>query len=342
MKKLPFLLTAALLLSGCQAAPSPSPAAVSPSGGELTVHFIDVGQADSILVQSGEHAMLIDAGNNADGDLVVEYLQSQGVKQLDYLIGTHPHEDHIGGLDNVILSFPIETVILPQAETNTRTFEDVLDALLEQDLSITLPQVGDQYTLGDASFTILAPNGEEYSSLNNWSVVVRLENGENSFLFTGDAEQLSEEEMLATGLPLRSDVLKMGHHGSSTSSSRAFLEEVQPTYGVISCETGNDYGHPHRETLAIAAEMDIQLFRTDTQGTIVAHSDGKEITFDQQPVEAAQAPAGDITVVVTKSGKKYHLPECSQIQQSKLTPMTRSEAMAKGYEPCKNCKPEQS
>lgn len=347
------LLACAIGTTGCSAQPT-TPATSEP--GQLTVHYIDVGQADCELLLSEGSAMLIDAGNNADGDMVVDYLKSQGVTRLDYVVGTHPHEDHIGGLDDVINNFEVGTVIMPEAETNTKTFEDVLDAIDAKNLTITTPVPGDNYDFGGVQFTILAPNGDSYSSLNDYSVVIRLVNGQDSFLFTGDAETASEKEMLQNGLPLQSTVLKVGHHGSSTSSSEDFLNAVNPSYGIISCETGNDYGHPHQETLDRLQAHNISYFRTDTQGTIIASSDGNGVTFNTQPAwsgTASQAPtqsgtptvdnnpaANDPIVVVTKSGSKYHRPDCSQIRQSTLTEMTRSEAIAQGYEPCKNCKPE--
>lgn len=346
------LLACAVGTTGCSAVPSTP--ALSTEPGELIVHYIDVGQADCELLMMDDSAMLIDAGNNADGDMVVDYLKEQGVTKLDYVVGTHPHEDHIGGLDDVINNFEVGTVIMPEAETNTRTFEDVLDAIDAQGLSITTPVPGDVYDFGGIQFTILAPNGDSYSSLNDYSVVLQVVNGQDSFLFTGDAETASEKEMLQNGLSLRSTVLKVGHHGSRTSSSEEFLNAVSPTYAIISCETGNDYGHPHQETLDRLQAHGITYFRTDTQGTIIAYSDGNGVTFNTQPAWGSgssstavtpstpetSTPVDDTTVVVTKSGSKYHRPDCSQIQKSTLTEMTRSEAIAQGYEPCKNCKPE--
>lgn len=339
------LLACAVSTTGC------STPALSTEPGQLTVHYIDVGQADCELLLMDDSAMLIDAGNNDDGDMVVEYLKEQGVTRLDYVVGTHPHEDHIGGLDDVINNFEVGTVIMPEAETNTKTFEDVLDAIDAQGLSITAPVPGDVYDFGGIQFTILAPNGDSYSSLNNYSVVLQVVNGQDSFLFTGDAETESEQEMLQNGLSLRSTVLKVGHHGSRSSSSEEFLNAVSPTYAIISCETGNDYGHPHQETLDRLQAHKISYFRTDTQGTIIAYSDGNGVTFNTQPAwgsTTTQTPTpstpstskDDPIVVVTKSGSKYHRPDCSQIRQSTLTEMTRSEAIAQGYEPCKNCKPE--
>ncbi|MCQ4923371.1 MBL fold metallo-hydrolase [Tissierella carlieri] len=249
----------------------------------LEVHFIDVGQADSILIKKGNESMLIDAGNNADGDLVVNYLQKQNINKLKYVIGTHPHEDHIGGLDDVIDNFEIEKVIMPNAIATTKTFEDVLDSISKKSLSITKPKVGNSYDLNGAEFIILAPNGENYSSLNDYSVVVKLINGNNSFLFTGDAEELSEKEILTNNKRLlKSDVLKVGHHGSVTSTSQDFLDAVDPSAAVISSETGNSYGHPHKEILERLTKKGVDMYRTDSQGTIIMESDGKTINFNDK------------------------------------------------------------
>lgn len=253
----------------------------------LKVHFIDVGQADSILIGQGDHNMLIDAGNNGDSELVVNYLKNQGVKELDYVIGTHPHEDHIGGLDAVINTFDIGKVLMPQVTTTTKTFEDVLLAIEKKGLKITTPKVGEQYSLGEAQWVILAPNGTDYKELNNYSIVSRLVFGETSFIFTGDAEDQSEMEILAGSTlltkNLQSDVLKVGHHGSSSSTTEGFLQAVKPKYAVISCGVDNKYGHPHEQTMERLKAHGITVYRTDQSGTVVAASDGKEITFNGVP-----------------------------------------------------------
>lgn len=196
---------------------------------DMSVHFIDVGQADCILIKQGTSSMLIDAGNNADAPLVVSYLQKQGIKSLDYVVGTHPHEDHIGGLDNIIKSFDVGKVILPNAQNNTQTFEDLLLAIQSKGLKITKPQVGQSFQLGSTSFQILAPIGTSYADLNNYSVVIRLSYGSTSFLFMGDAEFESESQILSKGTDIHADVLKVGHHGSNSSSSPIFFKSSLTT-----------------------------------------------------------------------------------------------------------------
>lgn len=244
----------------------------------LKVHFIDVGQADSILITIGSDAMLIDAGNNGDGDLVVDYIKSQGISDLDYVIGTHPHEDHIGGLDDVINSFEIGKVLMPKKSSNTKIFEDVILSIQNKGLKVTTPKIGTKYNLGQAELTILAPS-QEYEDTNNSSIVIRLLFGNNSFMFTGDAEEKSEKEILKTG-SLSSDVLKVGHHGSKSSTSIDFLKEVSPTYAVITVGQNNRYGHPDEEVIEILKEHNIEILRTDELGTIIFTSDGNILMYE--------------------------------------------------------------
>lgn len=257
----------------------------TPDVGTMKVHFIDVGQGDSMLIEAEDAAMLIDAGGNNQGSVVVDYLKAHNISQLDYVIGTHPHSDHIGGLDTVLDAIPVEAVIMPDVVHDTKTFEDVLDALERNSLKITKPVTGATYSLGQASFTILAPNSSTYEELNDYSIVIRLTNGKNSFVFTGDAGTLSEEEMLADGTDLSADVLKLAHHGSTTASSESFLDAVNPAYAVISVGKNNDYGHPHAEILQRIKDKDIKLYRTDAQGTIIFTSDGKNITVNKDAYE---------------------------------------------------------
>lgn len=251
--------------------------------GELKVHYIDVGQADSILIQQNGKNMLIDAGNNADGDLVVDYLKKQGVSKLDYVIATHPHEDHIGGLDNVINTFNIGKIYMPQVNSTTQTYKDVITAITNKGLKITIPVAGDNISLGDAVATILAPNGTDYIDTNNYSIALKLKFGNNSFIFMGDAEDISEGEILEKQLDISADVLKVGHHGSSSSTTEEFLNAVNPKYAVISVGEGNSYGHPHKSVMDRLKSKGTKVYRTDESGTIVATSDGENITFNTKP-----------------------------------------------------------
>lgn len=251
--------------------------------GNFKIHFINVGQADSILIEQGSKFMLIDAGNNGDGKLVKNYLLEQGVKTLDYVIGTHPHEDHIGGLDYIINNFKIGKIYLPKATATTKAFSDVIVAIKNSGMKIAEPKPGETFNLGSAKCTILAPNNSKYEDLNNYSVVVKLEFGSNSFLLTGDAEAVSESEILAKGFNVKADLLKIGHHGSRSSTTEAFLSKVNPKYAIISCELGNDYGHPHKGTMDKLKNKNISVYRTDELGTIIATSNGKTISFNTKP-----------------------------------------------------------
>jgi competence protein ComEC len=277
-KNLRYILTLLALiitLSGC------SPIDTSNSNNTqdkslLLVHYIDVGQADSILVQVNNKNMLIDAGNRGDADAVVSYLQKQGVKKLDYVIATHPHEDHIGSMSDVIKKFPITEFYAPKKTSTTKTFENMINALNGK--KIITAKTGVKLNLGDnITAELLAPNSDKYEDLNNYSAVLKLTYGDNKFLFMGDAEKLSEEELLDSNMDISADVIKVGHHGSSTSSSKEFLDKVSPKIAVISAGKGNDYGHPHQETLTEFKKRSFTVYRTDIDGTIVLQSDGKNI-----------------------------------------------------------------
>lgn len=252
--------------------------------GDMEVHFLDVGQGDCVLISCDGCHMLVDAGNNQDGERITSYLKEQGIAELDYVIGTHPHADHIGGLDTVIDNFGIKTLFMPQKVHTTATFEEVIAAIENHDLSITAPKPGDTYPLGSGSFTILAPVKEDYGEeLNNWSIGIKLVHGSNSIVMCGDAEEEAEEDICGSGLDISANVLKLGHHGSRTASGELFLKTVGPKYAIISCGRGNDYGHPHEETLKKLSEAGILVFRTDTQGTIILKSDGKSLQFNVEP-----------------------------------------------------------
>ncbi len=314
---------------------------------ELQVHFIDVGQGDSTLVTCGGDTLLIDAGDNNKGTTVQLYLQKQGVESLTYVIGTHPDSDHIGGLDVIMTKFDCGTVIMPDVTADTATYRDVIDAMAYKNYQNTLPRVGDIYPLGDAEFTVIAPN-RAYDDDNNSSVGIRLVHGDNVFLFTGDAEKEAEADILQNGIDLRADVLHAGHHGSSSSCSEDFISQVSPMYVVVSCGTDNPYDHPHQETLDALQEQDAQIFRTDRQGSIVAVSDGVSIAWNTEP-EPPEAgigniPADTVTYVLNTNTNRFHEPNCSSVttikdSNRKDTYMTREEVLEAGFVPCKKCNP---
>lgn len=241
---------------------------------KLEVDFIDVGQADSILVSNKDETMLIDAGNNENGNDVVKFIKEKGITKINYLVGTHPHADHIGGLDDVINSdLEFEDVYLPKIQTNTKTFEDVLDALKNKNLKVTAPAKGDTFKIGDANCEVMTDSILDKENLNLSSIVIRLEFGENSFLFMGDAETENEKTI---NWP-KTNVLKVGHHGSNTSSSQNFLNQVKPEYAIIMAGKDNSYGLPKQKILDRLNKIGAKIYRTDELGTIVVISDRKTI-----------------------------------------------------------------
>lgn len=321
---------------------------------ELEVHFLDVGQGDCTLLLCGGEAMLIDAGDNDQGAKIQNYLQKQNVESLKYVVCTHPDEDHIGGMDVILYKFDCETILMTEEEKDTNTYRDVVDTMENRGYGRTLPVVGQQYTLGDAVFTILGPSGLSDDSNNN-SIALLLSHGSSKILFTGDAEEEEEEKMLDSGMLPDVDVYKAGHHGSRTSSSEKLLETISPEYAVISCGEGNSYGHPHAETMNHFRAMGVQVFRTDEQGSIVLASDGSEISWNCSPSDTwvAGEPTGSagagqqektVSYICNTNTKKFHYPECPSVKQMKdenklPTNAAREELIGQGYDPCKKCKP---
>lgn len=254
----------------------------------LEVHFLDVGQADCTLIKCDGYTMLIDAGEDDQGTKIQNYLKKQGVEKLDYLVLTHPDSDHIGSADVIMTKFETDTVFMSDYEKDTRIYNDLIDLMKDNQITYFTPSVGDIYPLGNASFQILAPN-DEYDDPNNASIALLLTHGENSFLFTGDAEKSAEKDILYNGLNLAADVFHAGHHGSKTSNTEDFVDAVNPQYVVISCGVNNSYGLPDAEVLNRFRQNGIKVYRTDEQGTIVATSDGKQITFNAAPSETWKA-----------------------------------------------------
>lgn len=254
------------------------PAAVE---GEVSFHFIDVGQADAALICTTEGNILIDAGTGSSETDLKTYLDSKGVKDIEYAIFTHPHEDHIGGADMIMEKYNVKNVILPNKKHDSQTFNKMMNNIEKSKAEMHYAKPNDTYTVGDLKLTILAPQKDGYSELNDYSVVVRVDYGATSALFTGDAEALSEEEMLKAYLldnKLDCDLLKVGHHGSNSSSTQAFLDKVSPKMAVISCGKDNDYGHPTGEILDRLKKSQVPYYRTDLEGSIVFVSNGESIT----------------------------------------------------------------
>lgn len=253
---------------------------------KLAVHYIDVGQGDSIYITSGGEGMLIDCGESGDSDRVISYLDGMGVKKIDYVVGTHPHSDHMGGMSKIVSHFDIGEMIVPHIDDSdtptTKYYEKFLNACAEKGLSLTEAELGRKIEIGDAELEIIAPNSDDYSNVNNYSVAFVMYHGESSFIFTGDAEKLAEGEMIEGGKLADIDVYKVGHHGSDTSSSMEFLDVIKPDYAVISCGEGNSYGHPCDITIENLSKFTDKIYRTDLCGTVVIESDGKELTVTKE------------------------------------------------------------
>lgn len=247
----------------------------------LSVHFVDVGQGDCILVCCDGKNMIIDAGTSEKAGTVKNYLRGCGVHSLEYVVCTHPHDDHIGGMANVIKDMDIGTIIMSDASTTTQSYQNLLEAISKKNNTITPAKVGDTYRLGDSTFVILAPT-REYDNLNDMSIVIKLTYKNNSFLFTGDASEESENDMLSQSYDLSADVLKVGHHGSLTATTQNFLNVVHPSFAVISVGMGNSYGLPSAETVKRLNDGGIKTLRTDNNGTIVLTSDGTKITIKKE------------------------------------------------------------
>lgn len=265
------------ILSGCVLESEPRT--------ELELHFIDVGQGDSIFIITPDgYSMLIDAGDNSQGETVVNYIRSLGVSKIDVLIGTHPDADHIGGIDDVINSFEIGDFYMPKKMHTTKTFEDVLTAAKEKGLKIKAAVSDKEISFDPKTEAIfLSPENKDYSDNNAYSAVVKLSYGKNTFLLTGDTEKENESAMLKKyGEFLNCDVIKLAHHGSFTSNTPQFLEAVSPETAIVSCGYKNKYSHPHKEILDYLKQKNIPIYRTDEQGDIIIYSDGENLQVNQE------------------------------------------------------------
>ena len=346
----------------------------------LKIHFLDVGQGACALIESDGHYMLIDGGGRDASSFTVSYLAQLGIEKFDYLVATHFDEDHIAGLVGVFNKFAVGTVLEPSYKADKSIYTSFKEAEKKSGAEVIIPEPGAEYTLGDAKFTVLAPKKPENSTdegtalnsseENNQSICVLLKNGDNKVLFTGDAEQEEERYLIESGRDIRADVYLVGHHGSSSSSSELLLDAVRPKYAVISCGTGNDYGHPTQEVLDRLWDKDVSVFRTDEQGNIIMTSDGKEITWSTSPSETwapgvvpAKAPdrnresvektgtdaaednqTAENLYILNNNTMKFHRPGCSSVQKISEknygeSSLSRDELIAQGYSPCGNCDP---
>lgn len=348
-----FLICVAMLFSLCSCSFVTTDIVNENLDGKLLVHYIDVGQGDSILLESEGEFVLIDAGEVEYGSAVCRYLRSRDVDTLDYVIATHPHSDHCGGLAEVIDTFSCTNFITTETDQQTKTWLNVLYAVRDCRANYIDAIVGDTYSFGEASFEIMGPYGKYYDDYNDYSVVVKATCGDTSFLLTGDAEARVEREMIQNGADLRADVLKVGHHGSYTSSCSEFLDAVDPQYAVITCGKNNEYGHPHKETMESLSERNIPVFRTDELGTIIASSDTQTIKFYYPEAEIYgeaittenETETDNNTAIYfgNKNSKKYHKSSCdgakNMKEKNKVYFESEQEALDNGYTPCQNCNP---
>ena len=320
-----------------------------------------MGQADAALVLCDGHALLIDGGNSADSSLIYAYLKQRNITFLDYVVCTHAHEDHVGGLAGALNYASVGTAFAPVAEYDTKAFQSFTKYLNSSGVSVTIPNHGDTFDLGAAKCQIIGPVYPT-DEPNNTSIVIKITFGETSFLFTGDAETEEERSIIDHGYDISCTVLKVGHHGSDTSTSYLWLREASPDYAVISVGSDNSYGHPTEATLSKLRDADVKTFRTDMQGHIVCTSDGKSVSFsvERNPEANTLVGAGaggnhptedtddsnstKASYILNTNTKKFHYPNCSSVDQmsdknKKEVTSSREEIIEQGYSPCGRCKP---
>ena len=336
------------------------------SGFEIT--FIDLGQADAALVRCDGHCMLIDGGNVADSQRIYTFLRDRGVNHLDYVVCTHPHEDHVGGLAGALNYASVDRAFCSMTAYNSAAFNNFVRYLERQGKKIEVPAAEEWHRLGSSFVQVLGPV-KTSDNVNNMSIVLRFVYGNTSFLFTGDAERDEEADILEAGYRLRSTVLKVGHHGSSDSTTYPFLREVAPQSAVISVGSGNPYGHPTENTLSRLRDAEVLVYRTDMQGDVLCRSDGKNVTFSvsrnsgadtlgnagskqnadldgngQHEAEGDANATDNVTYVLNTNTMRFHLPSCLSVEQMSTRNKlefsgSRDEVVAMGYIPCSRCHP---
>ena len=313
------------------------------------IHFLDVGQGDAAVVLCDGKAMLIDGGSPGCSSLLYAYLSDTlGLRHIDYMIVTHPHDDHIGGLSGALNACSVGVVFSPVTSYESDAFASFLKYVERQGLRLTVPNPGQTLALGSATVQFLSPF-QEYENVNDTSIILRIIYGQTSFIFAGDAESAAERDLVETGNAQPATLLKVGHHGGATSTSHPFLEAILPQYAVISVGAENAYGHPTEETLARLANTRATIYRTDLHGHILCRSDGQSLTFATQtnvgPFAFAPEPqsAGESPYIGNRNSMKFHSADCPSVndmnEENKVAIATREEALALGYAPCKRCNP---
>lgn len=319
----------------------------TPNSSSFEIHYIDVGQADAALVICDGNYMLIDGGNPEDSNLIYTYLKKQNIEKIHTIVCSHAHDDHVGGLPAAVHNFEFENVYAPERENDIDAYNSFKSKITSKGKTILHPKPGDSFELGSSRVEFYGPVYDT-TDLNNTSLVLKVIYGETSFLFTGDAEREEEQDILSQNFDLSATVLKVGHHGASTSTSYPFLREIMPEYAVISVGSKNSYGHPTEETLSRLRDADVTVYRTDLNGDIIAKSDGKNITFTMQKNEQPTivVPTQDNTesqgsYIGNKKSKKFHYPSCHSLpaEHNQVILNSREEAISQGYSSCGNCRP---
>ncbi|MDO4486017.1 MAG: MBL fold metallo-hydrolase [Bacillota bacterium] len=313
-----------------------------PAEGELTMYFLDVGQADSTILVSDGEAMLVDAGNRDDSNLISGYLTQLGIDELKYIVFTHPHEDHTGSGEALVSSMEVKKIFMLD-EYDEGIEKRLKEAITSAGIETEAPRPGTTARLGECTIEFLGPD-RGYEDTNDDSICLKVTHGSNRVLFTGDAGRVPEKDMIESGQNLEAELLQAGHHGSSTSNSYYFLRESNPRYVVISCGEGNMYGHPHEEALSRFSDLGAEVFRTDEQGTIVAVSDGSEIEFNCEGHKADKPYTKDreeASYIGNVNSRKFHSPDCGGLpdEDNRVYFKTRDAAVKAGYDPCGRCNP---
>lgn len=334
-----FLILIFYILTGCNNVNYQK----SIEDGNFRIYVFDVGQGESILMEYNDDCILIDAGSNSNEKRVVQYLNKLNINKINYAIATHPDADHIGGMESVIKNIHVDNFIMTEDEKDTDTYRDVLDVLESENINIIVPKENMNISLRDVDIDVIIPN-DKYDGYNNNSIVVKATYGEFKILFTGDMEKEEEEDLILQRIYLKSDILKVGHHGSKTSTSDEFLRIVDPDYAIISVGEDNKYGHPHKEVIKKLEDNNIEIYRTDKDGTIFIETDGSNInifTDDKKDKENYKEYNGENWFIGNKNSKIYHKPSCRSLpkEENIVFLSSKSEAKSKRFKPCGTCKP---
>lgn len=260
---------------------------------ELKLHMIDVGQADCFLFMKGDKVALVDCGTRSTGKDAVEYIKSLGITRIDYVFGTHPHHDHMGGMYDIITNFEVGKIIIPQVkegQVTTNWYIKLMKQIVDGNYEVEYSKTGNEYFLGGAMIQIVWQSELEQDNVNNYSDIIKVSFGDMDVLMTGDAETEIEEEVLRSGVQIDAEILKVGHHGSNTSSSDEFLDEIDPDYGLISCKVGNKYEHPTKNTMEKLQQREVEVYRTDECGTVIATITPSGVTFNCQAGDYLSGP----------------------------------------------------